>query len=283
MVAGRAQPQLTWIVNDSGNPAEIYGVGPDGRTRSVLQLRGAANRDWEGLAPGTDADGTPTLWVGDIGDNDEQRDAIWVYEVREPSGAGDQAVPSRRYRLAYPDGPHDAEALLVDPQDQAVVVVTKELVGAGIYRADAPRSPGGTTRLVRVGSAPSVVTDGAFAPSGGAVVLRTYTFVFLLRSLTSAPSTQTLLPAQPQGETIAWSTDGRTLLAGSEGARSAVYRLELPDEWVAAPAAGTTSSAPASDAGRTAWWSLAGGVVVLAAAVAATVRRAARRRTESPG
>jgi MFS family permease len=282
MVAGRAQPGLTWIVNDSGNPAKVYGVDGDGATRSVLRLRGATNRDWEGLAPGTDAEGNPTLWVGDIGDNDGQRASVQVYEVLEPARAGVQTVSWRRYQLEYPDGPHDAETLLVDPADQSVIVVTKQIVGAGIYRA-AALVPGETTVLERVASAPSFVTDGTYAPSGGTVVLRTYTYAYLLPAVTDAPSTQALLPAQPQGETIAWSIDGRSLLAGSEGARSAVYRLELPDEWVAAPAADSTASGPAHEPGVPTWWVLAAGVLLLAAAVTATVRRAARRRSESTG
>ena len=50
----------------------------------------------------------------------------------------DRAAPGRHrpaiYRLTYPDGPHDAEALLLAP-DGTPYVVTKEVLGAsGVYR-----------------------------------------------------------------------------------------------------------------------------------------------------
>ena len=282
MVAGRVRAGITWIVNDSGNPPEVYGVDRQGATRTVLVLDGAANRDWEGLAPGTNDAGRPTLWVGDIGDNDEQRPSVRVFEVEEPDRDGVLTVTANTYELTYPDGPHNAEALLVDPTDQSVVIVTKELFGAGIYRAADPVA-GENTQLERVGSAPSLVTDGAFAPSGGAVVLRTYTSAYLLPSLTAEATEQGRLPRQPLGETIAWSTDGRSLLVGSEGERSVVYRVLLPDSWLTAsgtpgaPGAGDTEGIPHAR------WVLWAAGALAAVGTAVVVRRAARRRSRSPG
>ncbi len=283
MVAGRVRPGITWIVNDSGNPPEVYGVNPKGVTKTVLVLDGVANRDWEGLAPGTDEAGRPTLWVGDIGDNDEQRRSIRVFEVEEPAGNGVLVVPAQKYELTYPDGPHNAEALLVDPSDQSLVIVTKELFGAGIYRVTDPVA-GGMTELERVGSAPGIVTDGAFAPTGGAVVLRTYTSAYLLPSLTDQPVERGRLPPQPLGETIAWSTDGLSLLAGSEGERSIVYRVSLPDSWLTlAGTPATTATGEASNAGNDNTWRVVTVVALVAVVTTLAVRRAVRRRSGSPG
>ena len=53
------------------------------------------------------------------------------------------------YRLTYPDGPHDAEALLLAP-DGTPYVVTKEVLGAsGVYRPAAALVDGGTVALAR--------------------------------------------------------------------------------------------------------------------------------------
>ena len=59
-------------------------------------------RDTEDLAVGRDG----TVWVADIGDNDRSRQTIAVWRL--PPGADRPVL----YRMAYPDRPHDAEALL---------------------------------------------------------------------------------------------------------------------------------------------------------------------------
>ena len=44
-------------------------------------------------------------------------------------------MQSTWYRFTYPDGPHDAEALLVDPRDGRIWIATKDVFGGGLYRA----------------------------------------------------------------------------------------------------------------------------------------------------
>jgi hypothetical protein len=105
-------------------------------------------------------------------------------------------------------------------------IATKDLSGAGLYRAPRRLVPEGegVNRLRRVGGVPSFVTDGAFLGSGR-YVLRTYGSVYLYsgrhEQLVREP-----LPPQPQGESIA-AGEGR-LLVGSEGERSAVYAVPIP-------------------------------------------------------
>ena len=96
------------------------------------------------------------------------------------------------------------------------------------------------------------------------------------------------LPAQPQGESIAWSADGRSLFAGSEGSGSDVYRVSLPASVTGATA--TVSASPSGEPSATAtdpaevvgpsgpdssddsgalrraqvWWLAAGAIVLIA-------------------
>ena len=44
----------------------------------------------------------------------------------------------RRCELKYPDGPHNAEALLISPDDATVYVVTKEAFVGAVYATDGP-------------------------------------------------------------------------------------------------------------------------------------------------
>ncbi|RJK97809.1 hypothetical protein [Vallicoccus soli] len=242
LAVGVRHPDVLWTVDDSGGGPVVHGVGRDGSTVAELELEGVEPRDWEALAPARTPDGRPALLVGDIGDNSASRDrGILLHLVEEPRDLGRTSAPVvASYRLRYPDGPRDAEGLAVDPRDGRVLVVSKELLGGGVYAAAAP-DPDGPTVLERVADAPSLVTDAAFLPDGR-LVLRGYQGARVL-----GPDLATLgsfdLPSQPQGETLAVDGDG-TLLIGSEGERSEVLRVRLPEELAAAAAGPSPSASP---------------------------------------
>jgi hypothetical protein len=245
MALSRRHPEVLWTHNDSGHRAELYAAGPDGRTLATLTLAGVAARDWEGMAAGRDERGRPALFVGDIGDNNGVWPEVAVYRVEEPARLRDATVPAVRYRLRYADGPHDAEALLVDPRGNRLYVATKGLNGGGLYRAPARLAADRVNVLQRVARVPPVVTDGAFAPGGRGFVLRDYQGAFVY----TAPGRRAAafeLPLQLQGESITVSADGRSVLAGSEGPDSEVWRVPLPEPVVARVAPTTTRPPPAA-------------------------------------
>src|SRR5690606_25078733 len=89
-------------------------------------------RDPEDLAVAPDG----ALWVADIGDNvtsPTRRETVALWLV--PSHEGAPVI----HRLTYPDGPHDAEALLFSG-DGTPVIVTTEPNGVGRRRVG--RAPG---------------------------------------------------------------------------------------------------------------------------------------------
>jgi len=218
---------VLWTHNDSGDKARLYAVGADGRTLATLTLGGVEARDWEALAAGRDDRGRPALFVGDIGDNDGVWPEVAVYRVVEPAELRDVTVPAVRYRLRYPDGSHDAEALLVDPHSNRLYVATKSLAGGGLYQAPARLRTGQVNVLRRVARVPPIVTDGAYLPDGRAFVLRDYQQAHVY----TRPGRRVgafELPLQYQGESITVTADGRSVLAGSEGPDSEVWRVPLP-------------------------------------------------------
>jgi hypothetical protein len=209
-------------------------------------------RDTEDLAVGADG----TLWVADIGDNDRSRRTVALWRLAP--GAARPVL----HRLTYPDGPHDAEALLIDG-DGRPVIVTKQGGTAGLYRPAVPPRAGVTVPLVRVGQVRlpvtttrnpfsfvgrGLVTGAASAPDGRRVVLRTYADAFefdvtggdVVAALTGGAPRVVPLPGEPQGEAVTYSRDGASLLTVSETAREApgtrpvILRYALP----APPAAG---------------------------------------------
>lgn len=243
MVVSGLHPDHVWIVNDSGGGELVYGVDGSGRTVAELTLGDIYNRDWEAMAPGVDDGGDPALWIADIGDNDAQWDSLRVYRISEPAELGVQDAPWRRVTLRYPDGAHNAEALLVDAEGR-LFVVTKEAIGAGIYATPGVPEFGTTVTMERVGPAPMFVTDGAISPDGSQVALRTYTSLFLFDAAAflsggtrTDAGTVYPLPLQPQGETLAYTPDGAAVVVGTEGAEQPLYEITLPTSAPSAPAA----------------------------------------------
>lgn len=125
---------VIWAHNDSGDEPRFFAV--DTATcavREVYDLVGARAVDWEDMA----RSGT-TLHLGDIGDNDARRASVTVYDAPEPArdAPPGPVVPSATRVLTYPDGPHDAESLFVDPATGRLAVVTKAAPGeTAVYLA----------------------------------------------------------------------------------------------------------------------------------------------------
>jgi hypothetical protein len=215
---------VVYTINDSGDDAVVYGVDPDsGRTVSRTTYADSVE-DVEAIAPGAGG----TLWVGDTGDNRRRRKDIAVYRVRPEDG--DRA--GERYDLAYPDGPHDAETLLVEPRTQRVLVVSKSVFGGTVYAAPRDLRPhdasgGQPNRLRAYARVRGLVTDGAFFPDGRHVVLRTYGEAMVYTFPAFGLLGTVRLPSQPQGEGISVGADGRVLLS-SEGVHADVLRVRLP-------------------------------------------------------
>jgi hypothetical protein len=237
-------PGIVYTHNDSGGSPTIYALGPDGRTRATYTLAGARARDWEAIAVGRDEAGGPALFVADIGDN---AGGAWpyvtVYRVPEPAQIRDQTLQATAFRLSYADGPRNAESLLINPRTNRLYIASKQ-IGGGLYEAPARLRTDRDNVLRRIGGAPLLATDGAYAPDGRTFVIRTYYAAHIY----SAPGKLlriVSLPNQEQGESIAYSTDGQSLLAGSEGIGQPVYRVPLPKG-----AQPTRSSASSESAGE---------------------------------
>jgi hypothetical protein len=242
LVLSRTQPGVLWTHNDSGDRARVLAVTPGGRLIADVAVTGAGNVDWEDIAVGPSPGGGDALYLADTGDNDARRRDVVVYRVPEPrvDGAGGPAasVPAARLALRYPDGAHDAEALLVDPDGGALVVVTKSLGGdARVYVARRP-APAGTTLLRRRGrlalGAGEAVTGAGLAADGRTLALRTYdrALVWTRRPRESPAAVLRRRPcavradllAEGQGEAIALTRDGRAFYTVPEGRRPLIRR-----------------------------------------------------------
>ena len=228
-------PGVLWLHNDSGGGPRLYAIRiADCRVIATLTLIGAPARDFEAIASGRDAQGRAMLWVGDIGDNRDSWSEVSILAVPEPARLRDRAVRFQALRFTYPDMPHDAETLLAGPGGR-LWVVTKQLADGGFY-ALPDVWPKGVAVAERVGSAGPLVTDGAMSPDGRHFVLRDYVDVRVFAG--SPPGnllTKAELPAQVQGEAVAWSVDGSTLFLASE-ADDRLLEFPVPETSASIPA-----------------------------------------------
>ncbi len=233
----------TWFThNDAGGTPALYAFQEDGTLVETHNVVGAAFRDWEDISGGPcpfDLDAGPCIYIGDIGDNGESRSEIAVYVVAEPA-AGEPAQTVAFWRLTYPEGSQDAEALAVQPCSGQVYLFTKSRDGGSrVYRlpervddALEPQTLEFVTELDRAWLGDNGLVTGAdWSPGGHRLVVRTYGGAWEWQTDPADPeghwnTPPTPIPIDPsgQGESVAWHPDGG-LLCTTEGVPMRVLRL----------------------------------------------------------
>ena len=217
-----------YAINDGGTKSIVYVLSKKCQVEKVIS-NPQDPYDVEDLARGSDG----TFWLSDTGDNDKKRATVALIAMT-PAGK------ATLYRLTYPDGAHDTEALLLDRANVPYLITKNPLGNADIYRPAGALASPGPTALEHVGSihltstdtpggpvpnlVGSVLVTGAASTSDGSVVaVRTYTEAYLFAvpdgNLVAALSREPVrvpLPNERQGEAIAFEPDG-SLVSGSEG------------------------------------------------------------------
>jgi hypothetical protein len=226
LAAGRG---VLWLHNDSGEPV-LIAVNASGKPAGRMALTGARVDDWEALAAGPCGKGR-CLFIGDIGDNNASRKQVTVYRVAEPSQPGGAAT-AEAFHAIYPDGPHDAEALLASPDGSLFIVTKGETGPVAVYKFPRELRAGTTTRLERVGALSAKpkpverITDGAFSPDGRWVLLRTNRALnfyradeFLLGHFREVHRVDLAAVKEPQGEAVTFGPDKTVYVAGEGGGK----------------------------------------------------------------
>ncbi|WP_410812447.1 hypothetical protein [Micromonospora sp. 067-2] len=206
-------------------------------SKEPVRYPGQGPADTEDLAVSKDGG---TLWIADTGDNATSkvrrtRVALWSM----PSSGAKQPV---LHRLSYPDGkPRDAEALIIG-DDGKPLIITKVTSGKAEIYTPAAELKNGDTEPVPMRKVGDValprtqtenplntfgrvaITGAARSPDGARVVLRTYADAFefdvaggdIVGALTTGKPRVTPL-ADPFGEAISYTSDGKTFLTVSDG------------------------------------------------------------------
>jgi len=243
---------IYYIHNDSGDTSRLFSISPDGKLKNTIYYNGDPKNklgveDVEDIAvgPGPDA-GKSYIYMGDIGDNGSDRANIAIYRIQENAAwAKDSIIKTTAValHLKYPDGPKDAETLMVDPIQKLLYIVSKRRDTVGIYttplnyKVDDKLTLTKRGKLFFEGIKPfKWITAGDISHDGRHILLKSYEKVYYWLRRDNEPIWETMqrkpkeLPYQveKQGEAIGFTPDGKGYYTTSEGVFSPIYYYKTP-------------------------------------------------------
>lgn len=249
LAASRRNAGVIWANNDSGDSARLFALNADGTHLGIYNFSGATATDWEDIAIGSGINPElDYLYVGDIGDNLNIRSTIKVYRVAEPTVSARQSPTTvtltgvQTITLAYPDGPRDAETLMVDTNGD-IYIVSKRVTAQGrVYRAPYPQATSGTITMQFVAQLPwgavngnGGATGGDISADGSAIIVRRLSGFSPAATLwRRAPGTNLwdafssagcnlTFVAERQGEAVCFLPSSLSFCTLSEGANQPLY------------------------------------------------------------
>jgi len=230
LACSRLKPDVFWTHNDSGDKPRLYAFDTKGRDLGTYGVPEARAIDWEDMASFA-LDGKNYLLLADVGNNHFKRESCTLYIVEEPRlRPGDRKVRGRAnlvrtIHYTYKDGPDDCEAVAVDPTSRTILLVTKRRRRT-VYTFAMPEKP---TEKAMVAEPIATLSLGwttamDVSPDGRRAIVLTYGDAFEYargpgetwsQAFARRPR-QIIVPARPQGESICYGSDGRTLYLTSE-------------------------------------------------------------------
>ena len=252
LAASEQYPNTLWAHNDSGHSTSLFAFDLEGTSLTRVELN-SQSVDIEDMALSQGI-----VYLADIGDNNSKRQNIEILRFSEPSPSDPPGTTISDYEaitLTYPDGPHDAEAFLVDT-DGTMVLLTKESDSKNLARANPSQifvaeppirwgdsqelrhagtldlvpayssNPDASQSLLAFGELKRLVTGADMRADGQVVAVRNYSNVWLFEresSMSIADALQGVpcdapIPTEPQGESVAFlNPDSNAIVTVSEG------------------------------------------------------------------
>jgi len=246
-----AKDNLFYVHNDSGDTSRFFAIDAKGNLLSTLYFKGDPSKKRLGVTDCEDIAGGPGpvknksyIYLGDIGDNGGNRPYVTVYRFPEPNKfSGNMQIESEAVHLKYPNGPQDAETLMVDPILKELIIISKRQDTVGIYSAPLFFKKGDTIKMKKQGSLVlpgkglvKYVVSGDISRDGQQILLKTYANVYYWLRNGKEPISQTLrrtptkLPyiLERQGEAVGFTPDGKAYYCISEGKNAVIYRYNVP-------------------------------------------------------
>jgi hypothetical protein len=91
--------KLIYTLEDSGNKNAIYAINSDGKLTKTITISNAKNVDWEDITK----DKKGNIYIGDFGNNDNERKDLCIYKVNKNQLNKDQASAEYKVSFSYPE------------------------------------------------------------------------------------------------------------------------------------------------------------------------------------
>jgi len=252
IAASGINTNLYYVHNDSGDTSRFFAILPTGDVRATVYFKGDPKEelgvhDCEDIAVGPGPlKGKSYVYLGDIGDNYSVRKYLTVYRMQEQKvWAKDTIVNTTAapIHLKYPDGPKDAETLMVDPVERLIYIVSKRQDSVTVYTTPLLYKTNDTVVMTKRCKLffPGLkllkwITAGDISKDGQQVLLKSYTKVYYWKRENNEPIWKTmqrkpqLLPyvQEKQGEGIGFTPDGKGYYTCSEGVYTPIYYYKTP-------------------------------------------------------
>lgn len=252
IAASGINANIYYIHNDSGDTSRFFAINPAGKIISTVYFKGDPKErkfgvhDCEDIAVGPGpVKGKSYVYMGDIGDNNATRPYITVYRMEEQKGWAKDSLSTAAavpVHFKYPDGPKDAETLMIDPIEKLIYIVSKRKDSVGVYTSPLSYKPNDTLQLTKrcklyfKGFPPfKWITAGDISKDGQQILLKNYVKVFYWKRTGIEPVWKTLLrkpeelpyDEEKQGEAIGFTNDGKGYFTASEGIGTPIYYYPL--------------------------------------------------------
>ena len=227
------ETNMIYTLEDSGNKNAIYAINSEGKLAKTITISNAENVDWEDITK----DKAGNIYVGDFGNNDNQRKDLCIYKVAKNQLNKDLAVAEYKISFSYPEQtefPPKKKELFYDvegffEQGGYFYLFTKNRSKgfdgtAFIYKI---RNAKGTQKAVRMGTFKTcdnynhcVLTSATISPDGKKVVLLSHDKIVVFKDFKGdlfhkGKQTEVSLNHFTQKEAVVFK-DNNTLLIADE-------------------------------------------------------------------
>jgi hypothetical protein len=218
-----------WCHNDSGDKARLFLINQKAELVHTVYIENVKNRDWEDMAIYKNpASGRSMIYIADIGDNKAKYDYSQIHIIEEPNLNLDTKETtvsvSQTITYTYPEGPRDAETLMIDPANGDIYIISKRENQVGLFKIPFPY-PNEKIVAKKITDLPyTYIVAGDIASDRSAIVIKDYNSVYHFslvkdQKIEDALLEKPYLPPyvrEPQGESICWSMDSKSFFTLSE-------------------------------------------------------------------
>ena len=243
IAVSRTNPNILWAHEDHGNLNKMHLIGENALYLGYYWIWGVSNRDWEDMCIGPGPEENKSyIYLGDIGDNDAKYNEIFIHRFKEPNlkdsskmNGEIQKTDITSFIFKYPDGARDAEALMVDPRNKDLYILSKNENQTNMYCAAYKEYTNGQTMLDKIAILPfGEITAADISSDGNQIMLKTEKQIYFWNRnngetiLQAMKRTPVLIPykKEAKGEALAITPDGNgyyTLSEKSSGPTPSLY------------------------------------------------------------